>query len=66
MINIFYILSIFLLTSCGQSKSKHITKPISETATTTNNKIVQHNLKLKQNPTDFLPNGYVLFEKIIG
>ena len=63
-----YILAFFLLTSCGQSKSDHTTTPVSDTTTSNNNKIDQQNLAVeeKQNPTDFLPKGFVVFEKING
>ena len=64
----FYLLTFFLLTSCGQSKSEQKTKPDSDTTTSNNNTTDQQNLKVeqKQNPTDFLPKGYVVFEKING
>lgn len=64
----FYLLTFFLLTSCGQSKSEQKTKPDSDTTMSNDNTTDQQNLKVeqKQNPTDFLPKGYVVFEKIEG
>jgi hypothetical protein len=61
-----YLLTFFLLTSCGQSKSEQTTTPVSDTSN--NNTTDKQNLTVeqKQNPTDFLPKGYVVFEKING
>ncbi len=63
-----YILTFLILSSCGQSKSEKSTSPVSDTTTTKNKTTDQHNLKIeqKQNPGDFLPEGYVIFEKING
>lgn len=68
MKKIIYILTILILTSCKQQKSKHATTPVSDTTATKNNTTDQHNLTLEQkkNPTDFLPKGFVVFEKIKG
>ena len=57
-----------ILTSCGQSKSEQKTKPDSDTTKSNNKTTDQQNLKVeqKQNPTDFVPKGYVVFEKING
>ena len=64
----FYLLTFFLLANCAQSKPGEKTNPDSDTTTSNNNTIDQQNLKVeqKQNPTDFLPKGYVVFEKING
>ncbi|MFY7936350.1 MAG: hypothetical protein ACOVOQ_03145 [Flavobacterium sp.] len=65
---IIYILTFLLLTSCGKEKSEHATIPVSDTTATKNNSINHHNLivETKKNPTDFLPKGFVVFEKING
>jgi hypothetical protein len=64
----FYLLTFFLLVNCGQTKPGEKTNPDSDTTTSNNNTTDQQNLKVeqKQNPTDFLPKGYVVFEKING
>ena len=49
-----YILTFFLLISCEQIKSKQT------------NKTDKQKLIFKQNPDDFLPVGYVIFEKVNG
>jgi hypothetical protein len=61
-------LTFLLLTSCGKEKSEHATIPVSDTTATKNNSIDHHNLivETKKNPTDFLPKGFVVFEKING
>jgi hypothetical protein len=64
----FYLLIFFLLSSCGQSNSEQKITPASDTTTSKDNTSDQQKLKAeqKQNPTDFLPKGYVVFEKING
>lgn len=64
----FYILTFLLLASCGQQNAKQANVPVSDKTATTNNTTDQYNLKLEQkkNPTDFLPKGSVVFEKING
>ena len=63
-----YILTFFILVSCGQSKSERETTLTSDTIATSNNTNEQHSLTVehKQNPIDFLPKGFVVFEKING
>lgn len=57
-----------LLTSCGQEKSKQKILPVSDTIAAKNNSIEYNNLivETKKNPTDFLPKGFIVFEKIYG
>lgn len=68
MKHIFYIFTLLIFTNCRQSKSQHNTAPSSETSITNINSKEHQNLKAEQkpNPTDFLPNDFVVFEKIIG
>jgi hypothetical protein len=63
-----HILTFFLLASCGQSKPEQATTFTSDTFTRNNNTIAPHNLTVeqKQNPADFLPKEYVLFQKVNG
>lgn len=62
------ILSILLLAQCGQHPSKQATTPLSEKTLTTSDTADRHNLTVeeKKYPTDFLPKGFVVFEKIKG
>lgn len=49
-----YLLTFFLFISCEQTNSKQT------------NKTDKKKLTVKQNPDDFLPVGYVIFEKVNG
>ncbi|WP_211231628.1 hypothetical protein [Eisenibacter elegans] len=76
MQKIIYTLTLLLLASCGQQKSEQTTTvavsdtsvTVSETSATNNNRTDEHNLtgEQKKNPNDFLPKGFVVFEKISG
>jgi hypothetical protein len=68
MKQIIYIFTFLLLASCGQQNSEQATIPVSDKTATNNNTTDQHILKVEQkkNPTDFLPKGFVVFEKING
>lgn len=68
MKQIIYILTFLLLAGCGQQNSEQATIPVSDKTATNNNTTDQHNLTVEQkkNPTDFLPKGFVVFEKING
>lgn len=63
-----YLLTFSLLLSCRQSKSEQAVSLVSDTTKANNNIVNQHNLTAEQkhNPIDFLPKGYVVFEKING
>jgi hypothetical protein len=66
MKQIIYIFTILLLASCGQNKAEQKASPISNTKTSIKNSTDQRNLTVEQNLTDFLPKGYVVFEKLYG
>lgn len=68
MKQITYILTIFLLASCGQQKSEPGITPVPDTTVTNNKPIGKDSFIVKNNinPTDFLPKGFVVSEKISG
>ncbi|MFN6013137.1 MAG: hypothetical protein ACK47F_00425 [Flavobacteriales bacterium] len=68
MKQLIYILTCLLLVSCGQQQSERETVPVSDTLDANNNTTLQDKITVEQkkNPTDFLPKGFVLFEKIKG
>jgi len=66
MKQIIYIFTILLFASCGQNKAEQKASPISNTKTSIKNSTDQRNLTVEQNLTNFLPKGYVVFEKLYG
>jgi hypothetical protein len=63
MKQIVYSLILLLLASCGKQKSEQTkTVIVSDTNATNSNKTDEQ----KKNPNDFLPKGFVIFEKING
>ena len=65
---IIYILTFLLVASCEQQKSQRTTIFISDTTGTNNNSKDYDTLIIegKKNLTDFLPKGFVIFQKITG
>jgi len=65
---IIYLFTFLLLASCEQQKSERTTIFISDTIGTNNNSKDHDTLIIegKKNPTDFLPKGFVIFQKITG
>lgn len=63
-----YLLPLLILASCGQPKPEQVTKldsgKIKSNSTTVDEPNTADEQKL--NPTEFLPEGFVLFEKING
>lgn len=62
-------MTLLLLASCGQQNSERITTLTdSDTSATNNNRTGEQNLKgeQKKDPNNFLPKGFVVFEKIYG
>jgi hypothetical protein len=66
MKQIIYIFTLLLLASCGQQKSEMKAATVSDKNTPNKNTTDQQNLKVEQNLTNFLPQGYVIFEKSFG
>ena len=69
MKQIIYILTLLLLANCGQQKSERTTTlPVTDTSAKNNNGTDELNLtgEQKKNPNDFLPKGFMVFEKING
>lgn len=66
MKQIIYIFTLLLLASCGQQKSEMKAATVSDKNTPNKNTTDQQNLKVEQNLTNFLPQGYVIFEKLYG
>ena len=66
MKQIIYIFTLLLLASCGQQKSEQKAATVSDKNTPNKNTTDQQNLKVEQNLSNFLPQGYVIFEKLYG
>lgn len=63
IINLFILL---LLASCGQKKSEQKVANVFDKNTPNKNTTDQLNLKVEQNLIKFLPQGYVIIEKLYG